>query len=121
MSVDMSVPVTPIGPRVPRRESGWVPLPDAYAGFEFRFWINAPQRLWNDVSSGDDALGKAALAQLVLEHNGWVDEAGVPFPPPADPNFWELIPTELLAVLLVVSQAEMMKLPKSLAPVTRRR
>ena len=109
-----------VGPRLPRRESGWVTLPDAYAGFQFRFWLNAPQRLWNDVESGDDKPAKAALSQIMLEHNGWADTDGTPFPPASDPAFWDLIPTELAAVTLAVSYEEMTALAKSLAPKKRR-
>jgi hypothetical protein len=107
------------GPRVVRREE-WVELPKEYAGFKFRLWVNAPTRLWNDVTSGDEERGRAALAKIVLEHNGWCDFDGAVYPPTTAPEFWEAIPTELLAVMLVVSQAEMGKLPNSLAPRKRR-
>ncbi len=111
----------PVGPRLPRRESDWVPLPDPYAGFSFRFWLNAPQRLWNDVQSGDDERGKAALTKIVLEHNNWNDTDGTVFPAAGDVACWDAIPTELLAVVLVICNAEMMKLPNSLVPRTKRR
>src|SRR5690349_21419419 len=113
MSMDMNPPV---GPRLPRRESGWVALPEPYQAFEFRFWLNAPQRLWNDVQGGDDQVGKKALTQIVLEHNAWADTDGTPFPPASEVACWDAVPTELLAVVLVVCNTEMTALAKSLAP-----
>ena len=109
-----------IVPSAPPRREAWVDLPKEYPGFRFKMWVNAPQRLWNDVTGGGDEVGKAALSKIVLEHNGWVDSDGAPYPALPDPEFWEAIPTELLAVMLTMAQLEMMKLPNSLAPKRRR-
>ena len=110
-----------VGPQIQRRES-WVELPDAYAGFRFKIWVNAPSRLWTAVGQADEneKEAQAALRQIVLEHNGWRDFDGQPYPPPGEPAFWDEIPTELLACMLVETQREMGKLPNSLAPTRRR-
>lgn len=116
---DMSAAM-PAAPRIPRREA-WVDLPDAYAGFRARVWVNAPQRLWNDVASGDEARAKSALGQIVLEHNGWLDFDGLPYPPATDPQaLWDAVPTELAAVVMAAAQLEMARLPNSMAPQKRR-
>lgn len=107
------------GPRIKRRET-WVELPAEYEGFKFRVWLNAPARIWNDLGGSNEKLALAAAQQLVLEHNGWLDFDGKPYPPATEPAFWEAIPTELAACILAASQAEMQKLPNSIAPQRRR-
>ena len=107
------------GPRIKRREA-WVELPDDYEGFKFRVWVNAPTRIWNDLNAGTEALALEALQQLVLEHNGWLDFDGEPYSPAGEAAFWEEIPTELAACMLVATQVEMQKLPNSMAPPRRR-
>jgi hypothetical protein len=109
----------PTPPRLKRREV-WIKLPADYDGLTARIWLNAPQRHWNDLRSSDDAQAKAAAAQIVLEHNGWTDFDGLPYPQPSDPTFWDLIPTELMAVVFMAAQLEMGKLPNSMAPTRRR-
>ena len=64
--------------------------------------------------SGDADRGFAALGQIVLEHNGWCDEDGVPYPPPGERAFWDAIPTELASVVIVLVQREAQRLPNSL-------
>jgi hypothetical protein len=115
--MDEALPIT--APRIARREA-WVELPEAYAGFKFKLWVNAPQRLWQDVASGDETRARAALAQIIMEHNGWLDYDGQPFPPASDPALWEAAPTELAALIITAANAEMMRLPNSLAPRKRR-
>lgn len=107
------------GPQIKRREA-WVELPQEYEGFKFRVWLNAPTRLWNDLNNGDEATALESLKQLVLEHNGWLDFEGQPYPPPDTGDFWEQIPTELAACILTAAQTEMQKLPNSMAPQRRR-
>lgn len=134
----------PVGPRLPRREV-WVDLPEEYPGFRFKLWVNAPQRVWNTIASAgkeqapllDDATPEqiaaykaaadavttattAALQKIVLEHNGWLDDEGQPFPPAADAGFWEAIPTELGGLVMASAQRAMGNLPNSLAPKRRR-
>ncbi len=106
-------------PRIKRREA-WVELPDEYEGFKFLVWVNAPTKLWQELGSGDEARGLEAMRKLMLDHNGWLDFDGEPYPPASEPAFWEEIPTELAACMLVAAQVEMQKLPKSLAPKNRR-
>lgn len=107
------------GPRIPKRID-WVDLPQEYAGFRARIWINYPQRLVGEITSGDTSRMTAALAQIVLEHNGWLDDEGQPFPPPTTQAFWEAIPTELAAVLMALINAEASRLPNSLTARPRR-
>lgn len=106
-------PVPGGGPRIPRREK-WIDLPDEYAGFRARVWLNFPQRLKAEFQSGEQERQAAALSKIVLEHNGWCDEEGVPFPPAADPAFWDAVPDELAACVLILLDQEMAKLPNSL-------
>lgn len=139
--MDMNQPV--VGPRLPRREV-WVDLPEEYPGFKFKMWVNAPQRVWNTIASAakvsplvDDATPEqivahaaaaaattaavtAALQKIVLEHNGWLDDEGQPFPPASDAAFWEAIPTELGGVVMASAQLAMGDLPNSLPPRKRR-
>lgn len=114
----MSDQPAPTGPRVKRREA-WVDLPEAYAGLKFRMWVNAPQKLWVDVWSRDGTRAEAALSQIILEHNGWLDFDGQPYPQLPDPQFWIDVPTELVSVMIIVAQDEIGRLPNSLAPKRR--
>lgn len=112
-------------PRIQRREK-WVDLPDEYEGFRFKIWVNAPTKYWMALaqSASDDSAGQdgaiEALQKIVLEHNGWLNFDGEPFPPAAEAVFWEEIPTELAACMIVAAQMEQSKLPNSMAPRRRR-
>lgn len=108
-----------MAPQIKRREA-WVALPAEYDGFEVKVWLNAPSRLWTALGGGDEADTKEALTTLVMEHNGWLDYDGNEYPPANTPEFWDEIPTELAACVLVAAQAEMQRLPNSMAPVRRR-
>src|SRR5262245_8672281 len=107
------------GPQIKRRET-WVSLPSEYEGFKLRVWVNAPTRIWNSLTADNEAEIREAFQQLVLEHNGWLDFDGKPYPPVSEPQFWEEIPTELASCMLVSLQVEMQKLPNSIAPQRRR-
>jgi hypothetical protein len=109
----------PSAPRIKRREV-WVDLPAEYEGLKARIWVNVPARIWADIGGSEKDAAKAAARQVVLEHNGWLDFDGEPYPPASDDAFWDVIPTELAAVLLTVIQLEMAKLPNSLTPRRRR-
>lgn len=117
------------GPQIKRRET-WIDLPDEYDGFRIKVWVNAPSALWRQMSMGDtdespeaqeaaSKLIQEAASKLVLEHNGWLDFEGKPYPP-IGPEFWDEIPTELAATMIAAANAEMMKLPNSLKPNRRR-
>lgn len=132
----------PAGPRIPRREM-WMDLPGEYGevGMRVRIWVNYPRSIQNNLMSSDEKLTKAALLQIVLEHNGWTDFDGEPFPAASDagevctaehpegepcpgvirPGFWEAIPDELAAAVIVLARLESGKLATSLIPVPRRR
>jgi hypothetical protein len=108
------------GPQIQRREV-WVELPQAeYPGFQFQFWVNAPTRLWRDMVSGHEERGLAAAKTLVVGHNGWRDYDGAEYPPPAEAAFWDAIPNELLACMIMAMRLEMQRLPNSMAPLRRR-
>lgn len=113
------------GPRIMRREK-WLELPEEYAGFSFKVWVNAPAKHWAAVGraaqdDGDEAEAREALRHIILEHNGWLDFDGNPYPQPDQDGFWEEIPTELAACMIVAVQVEQTKLPNSLAPKRKRR
>lgn len=114
-------PAPTAGPRIPRREA-WLDMPGEYgqAGFKARVWLNYPQRLAQELASEDQERIKAALTLMVLEHNGWCDEDGTPFPPATDPAFWDAIPNELAGCVVGALMAEVTKLPNSLQPTRRR-
>jgi hypothetical protein len=108
------------GPRVQRREK-WLDMPTEYEGFQVRVWLNPPAWLWHQfmrVDGGAERL--AAASKIVLEHNGWLDIEGKPYPPPDMPEFWAEIPTELAACIMRAILLEQQNLPNSLAPMKRR-
>jgi len=84
-------------PRAPRREVE-VDIP-GYPGFTAWLWANYPQRLRDELVSGDETRIRAALGRVVVEHNGWCDTDGEPYPDAADPAFWTAIPTELATLV----------------------
>ena len=98
----------PTGPRI-TAIAEWVDLPaDSYPGFRVRIRSNFPQRLANEIASGDAVRAVTALRSIVLEHNGWCDEDGEPLPLATDEGFWEHpgLPTHLaVTVLGLVNQA----------------
>ena len=105
----------PSGPRLVRKEA-WVDLPQAeYPGFRAKLWINYPQRFAQEISSGDQERGRAALRRIVLEHNGWCNEEGAPYPAASDPGFWAEIPDELAGVLIVLCRLEPLGLARTMA------
>lgn len=107
------------GPRIRRRE-GWVDFPPEYEGFRVKLWYNFPSKLLDDLRSGEQDVTEAALRRIVLEHNGWCDEEGKPYPAAGDEGFWEAIPTEVAAIVLALIQMEATKLPNSLLAARRR-
>lgn len=107
--------VRPLGPQIQRRDA-WLDLPqDEYPGFRVKVWVNYPRRLATEIGSGDEARMRAALLEIVTEHNGWCDYDGQPYPPATDPAFWTAIPDELAAVAIVSIREAAGLLPKSLA------
>lgn len=84
-----------------QRKERWLPLhPTEYPGWEIKVWLNYPRRLRDAAFySGTDPQQKeerlAALRRIVLAHNGWADDEGVPFPPADTEAFWEDIPDEV--------------------------
>jgi hypothetical protein len=103
----------PAGPRIPRREE-WLELPEEYAGFKVLVWVNYPRRLNDELSSGDQERIKAALLKVVLAHNDWCDEDGAPLPRASDEGFWEAIPDELAASIIVLLTVTVGKLAASI-------
>jgi hypothetical protein len=109
------------GPRIPRRLV-WVDVPE-YDGFRAKVWCNYPKRLALELASEDQERIYAALGQLVLEHNGWLDDQGEPFPPADTRAFWDAVPNELALMLMRVATVDAASLlPNSFsARPTRRR
>jgi hypothetical protein len=105
------------GPRVRRREV-WAELPteaaDSYPDFRVKLWANFRRSLLEEITSGDNDRVSVALHQIVLEHNGWCDEDGEPYPPASDAAFWDAIPTELASLIIIAIQREATRLPNSL-------
>ena len=107
------VPVTPAaGLRIPKRET-WVTLPEEYPGFRVKLWINAPKRVVDTLSQGEEG-ARAMLKTCVTEHNGWLDEDGVPLAQPTQDSFWDTIPTELATLIITLYQEAVFALPNSI-------
>jgi hypothetical protein len=51
------------------------------------------------------------LQKIVVEHNGWCDEEGVPSPPANTDAFWDAIPDELAATLITLLRFEVENWP----------
>ena len=111
--------VVTMGPQIQRREA-WVDLPEEYAGFKVKIWVNAPNTLWDDTKSTDETKVAAAVKRIFLEHNGWRDYEGNTYPSPTEDDFWQQIPTELATVMIVVAQKEAATLPNSMLPKRQR-
>jgi hypothetical protein len=105
--------MVPSGPRLPRREM-WLDLPPEYPDFRVKVWVNYPRRLNDELKSGDEQRLVGVLRQIMLEHNGWSDADGTPFPPPTTEEFWAAIPNELLAAMVVAWSDELGKVNTSL-------
>jgi hypothetical protein len=112
-------PLAPAGPRLPRRES-WLELPDEYAGFRVKVWVNYPRRLNDELTSQDAPRVTAALRQIVLEHNDWLDFEGKPLAPAASDEFWRDVPDELAATVLMLLMGQVGKLAASVMPTRAR-
>jgi hypothetical protein len=97
------------GPRAPRIFR-WCDVPD-YEGFQYRAHLNFPQRLLLDIQSGEEERARAALRAIIVEHNGWCDSDGEPYPPADAENFWEQIPTHLAVRVIRSLQAEIQDSP----------
>lgn len=116
------VPAAPpaAGPRIPKREV-WVDLPDAYPGFRFRAWVNAPKRIVEMLSPEHGETGvRSMLKQCITQHNGWVDYDGQEYAQPTEDAFWDEIPTELATLVIALYQEEVFKLPNSVIARGRR-
>jgi hypothetical protein len=103
----------PMGPVAPHR-TRWVDIPE-YPGFKMRVWVNYTQAKFNDIFASDDDTSSAASREIFIEHNGWRQEDGTPFPPMSEPlKFWDACSNELAALLIGVLRDEAAKLPNSL-------
>lgn len=109
-------PARPTGPRIRRLEE-WQELPEPYEGFKLRFWVNYPQRLVLNLDS-EEAI-RAAVREIMLEHNGWQDDEGE-LPQPHDPAFIERCPTHLFTAAFGLVRQAATTLPNSLQPTRRR-
>lgn len=105
----------PQPPRAPRKEQ-WLDVePEEFPGFRFRAWLGMSDATFMAGIYGSGESQKEALARMCLEHNGWQDEDGVPFPPMADAEaFWRAIPTRLAFLILRRVEFAIYTRPKSL-------
>lgn len=93
------------GPRLQQRYEWLSVAAEPYSGFKLRLWTNYPPGLAREVYSGDTERTLAALLQIVAEHNGWHDHAGLPYPPATTREFWDAIPNELFRLILLAIDA----------------
>jgi hypothetical protein len=102
-------------------QSRWVDVDsERYPGFRVKLRANFRQATALEIASGDEARMVAGLAEVVLEHNGWRDDLGEPFPPATDPAFWtgpRSIPTEVAGLLLARVAEEASAYPNSRRPM----
>lgn len=105
---------------MPRRIE-WVDVePAEYPEFKARVWVNFPQKLSLEINSGDNERASVAMRAIVLEHNGWLDEDGEPYPAAGEAGFWDAIPLRLAVLTIARVRAVTTELPNSLAPTVRR-
>lgn len=96
------------------KKTRWVAIPE-YEGWAIRMWTNFPTRVFVDMGEAKTSEDMAAiLGKVLLEHNNWKDDEGMPYPPPSEAGFYEQLPPELLAILMVVVKEEAVRLPNSL-------
>jgi len=128
-------PPTPIR-SLPKR-TVVITLPDPYQDFHVTAWVNFPQKMLNDMQelakkariaakAAEDADGDTdapvdeetqsgialLLRQIVLGHD-LVDFDGQHYPPATDPALYDVIPTELMVVVLREIIGQVGKLPKA--------
>ena len=101
-------------PRAPRLLR-WCDVPE-YEGFQYKLFVNFPQRLLVDIQSGDAAKSRKALQTIILEHNGWLDAEGEPYPPADAEDFWEQIPLHLAIRVIQGINAEVRESPLATKP-----
>lgn len=111
-------PVPFRGPRMPGRTERWATLPEPYDDFRFKFWANYPRKLAPDLSGQDEDRQTAAMAQVILEHNGWCNEMGEPLPmldgtTETFARFWDEVPQEVALVVTTLIGTELGKLSAS--------
>lgn len=97
-------------PRLPRTIQ-WMDLPPPYDEMKIRVWVNFPNELAQEISSGDKEKVQNAVRQIFIEHNDWEDQDGNPLPPTSEEGFWAKIPTELAATMVTLLDLEGSKLP----------
>lgn len=113
---DLPEPARMRGPRMPGATEKWFTLPSPYGDtdppMKVQLWVNFPNRLSDDLASGDEDLLYAAWAQIIVGHNDWLDEDGRPLPTlrrgdeDAFRAFWRAIPNECAqAIGTLVGQA----------------
>lgn len=78
------------------------------------------QRIYREDRKAAEDRRIDALGRIVVEHNGWLDDEGKPYPPASDPTFWEVIPDELAAAILVIIRQENSRLPSQMIRSGRR-
>lgn len=106
-----AAPALPV--RLPKI-TAWLDLPGEYDGLRVRVWVNCPNRLLGELTSGDNDRVRAALCRMILEHNAWADDDGEPLPSPTGAAFWDAIPTELAALMIATYVREVADRPQSL-------
>lgn len=93
-------PADPRGKRIANR-TPWIDLPEPFDNLRVRVWLDYPQEVADLLSPPPDETPEQAseritrfLKEVILQHDGWEDDAGV-LPQPDTDEFWERIPTPL--------------------------
>ena len=122
-SLPPAMPALPAaGPQEPK-ELDWLDIPDR-PGMQVKAWINIPRQTLTKLETlgnkGDTDGIFALLGRIVLEHNGWRDPDGEPYPPADSPEFWTSISNDL-AMRTMAAVVERSQQHPNFQPPTRRR
>lgn len=106
--------VPPLVIRQAARRVRWISLGDdeIYPGFEMKVWVN-PSHVAKRMAEWGDQSGINFFRLVVLEHNGWADEDGTPYPPVSDPAFFDALPQEMGNLMGEAIKAAFNQVPNS--------
>lgn len=116
--------VSPAGPPRAKRRESWVEIPEEFGeGMHFRMWLSYPTGYRAELLGAEttEARKLQILHEVILEHNGWCDEQGQPYPPAESDAFWRVISEELGGVLIALLIDEPSNAPLALVARKRRR
>lgn len=116
---DIPPPPVEADSSAPRREK-WLKLPTSadfgYSRWMVYMWTNFPSDLLNRIPDIPGEERKTNLNRIFLQHNGWKDYQGNPYPQPGEdvaegePDFWDAIPQEVANALIQLMNVQQRQL-----------